>query len=190
MTSCAIANSPSGEPSRSYASHAASAWLIACGSARPISSTAARVERRAALHEFRQFLRPQLSVARQAIDLLDEVQQKAAIAIGHRAQRRAAIGRQGERTVELLFGAFEEGFERRVVKPAQYKDLGARQQRADQLKRRVLGRRADEDDGAVLDHGEKGILLRAIEAVDLVDKKERALPQLAALASAGEHLPQ
>ena len=50
----------------------------------------------------------------------------------------------------------------------------ARQQRRVQLERRVLGRRADERDDAGLDGRQERILLRAIEAVDLVAEEDRA----------------
>src|SRR4029079_190275 len=42
--------------------------------------------------------------------------------------------------------------------------------------------RADQDDGAVLHHREKTVLLGAIESVNLVDEKQRALPHFAAAA--------
>ena len=88
------------------------------------------------------------------------------------------------------FGALQQGFEIVVVEAAQHEDLGARQQRADQLEGRVLGRGADEDHRAVLDNRQKGVLLRAVEAVDLVDEEKRALAHLAALLRRVEHLAQ
>ena len=91
---------------------------------------------------------------------------------------------------EVLLGAAQQGFEVVVIEPAQHEDLGARQQRADQLEGRVLGRRADEDHRAVLDNGQKGVLLGAVEAVDLVDEEQRALAHLAALPGRLEHLAQ
>ena len=39
-------------------------------------------------------------------------------------------------------------------------------------------------------YGQKGVLLRAVEAVDLVDEQQRALPHLAALPGRLEHLAQ
>ena len=50
----------------------------------------------------------------------------------------------------------------------------AREQRAIDLERWILRRRADERDGAALDVREKRILLRAIQAMDLVDEEHRA----------------
>src|SRR2546426_12835871 len=49
-----------------------------------------------------------------------------------------------------------------------------RQQRLGQLEARVLGGSADQRDDAVLDPGEKGVLLRLVEAVDLVAEQDRA----------------
>src|SRR5205085_8793428 len=49
-----------------------------------------------------------------------------------------------------------------------------RSQRADDLERRVLGRRADERDRPVLDRGQQGVLLRLVEAMYLVDEERRA----------------
>src|SRR5579883_853827 len=63
-----------------------------------------------------------------------------------------------------------------------------RQERVVELDRWVLGGRADEDDGAVLHHGEEGILLGAVEAVHLVDEQKRALAGLAPRAGGVEHL--
>ena len=58
-------------------------------------------------------------------------------------------------------------------------DAGAGEQRRDDLERRVLGRGADERDRAVLDIRQDDVLLRLVEAVDLVDEEDRALPLLA-----------
>ena len=53
-------------------------------------------------------------------------------------------------------------------------DLRPRQQRRVDLERRVLGRRADQDDVAGLDARQEGVLLRLVEAVDLVDEEDGA----------------
>ena len=50
----------------------------------------------------------------------------------------------------------------------------ARQQRRVELERRVLGRRADEHDDALLDVRQERILLHLVEAVHLVDEQHRA----------------
>ena len=91
---------------------------------------------------------------------------------------------------ERIFGAPQQGFEVVVAEPAQHEDLGARQQRPDQLERRVLGGGADQDHGAVLDHRQKGVLLGAVEAVDLVDEQQGAVAHLAPFAGGVEHPAQ
>ena len=54
-------------------------------------------------------------------------------------------------------------------------DLAAGEQRAVQLEGRVLGRGADQDDVAGFDVRQEDVLLRAVEAVDLVEEEDRAL---------------
>ena len=53
-------------------------------------------------------------------------------------------------------------------------DGAARQQGGVHLERRVLRGRADERDGAALDVGQEGVLLRSVEAVDLVHEQNRS----------------
>ena len=52
----------------------------------------------------------------------------------------------------------------------------AREQRRVNLEIGVLGRGADEHERAILDGVEQRVLLRAVEAVDLVDEQDGALP--------------
>ena len=63
-----------------------------------------------------------------------------------------------------------------MVEAAQDQHLAARQQRGVELEARILGGRADERDGAVLDIGQEAVLLGAVEAVDLVHEQQRLLP--------------
>ena len=88
------------------------------------------------------------------------------------------------------FGALQQGFQVIIVEAPQYKDLRTRQQCADQFEGRVFRRGADEDHRAVLDDRQEGILLRAVEAMDLVDEKKGALAHLAAFPRRIEHLAQ
>ena len=90
----------------------------------------------------------------------------------------------------MRLGAGEQRFERRVVEPPQDEDLRPRQQRPVQLEGRVLGRRADQDHGAVLDIGQKSVLLRPVKAVDLIDEQQRAEPRLAAFSRRLEDFAQ
>ena len=55
----------------------------------------------------------------------------------------------------------------------QHEHLRARQQRRVHLERRILRRRADQDDVAGLDAREEGVLLRLVEAMDLVHEDDR-----------------
>ncbi len=56
----------------------------------------------------------------------------------------------------------------------------ARQQRAVDLERRILGGRADEDQRAVLDERQERVLLRLVEAMHLVEEQHGAAPVLLA----------
>ena len=80
---------------------------------------------------------------------------------------------------------------RRVVlaQRLEHEDLRARQQRRVHLERRVLGGRADEDDVAGLDARQEGILLRLVEAVDLVDEEDRAAARAVAAPPAPRPSP-
>ena len=55
----------------------------------------------------------------------------------------------------------------------QHKDLAAGQKSPVDLKGRILRRRADQDDRAFLHKGQKSVLLRFVEPVDLIDKDDR-----------------
>ena len=63
-----------------------------------------------------------------------------------------------------------------VFKPAKHEHLRSRQECGVDLERRVFGGRADEDDVAGLDARQEGVLLRLVEAVNLVDEDNRAAP--------------
>src|SRR4029077_19701712 len=54
-------------------------------------------------------------------------------------------------------------------------ELCSGQQRRVDLEVGVLGRRADEGDDSLLDTGKERVLLRLVEAVDLVEEQDRAL---------------
>ena len=87
-------------------------------------------------------------------------------------------------------GTGEQLFHRRLIKRLEHQHTRARQQRRDQLERRVLGRRADQHDGAVFHDWQKGILLGAVEAVNLVDEEQGPLPDLAPGPRRVEHFFQ
>ncbi len=114
----------------------------------------------------------------------------AAVAVGHGAQGGAAVGCYRQGPAGVLLGADQETVEGRVVQSAQDHDLAARQDRGVQLEGRVLGGGPDQDDRAVLHIRKEAILLGAVEAVDLVDEQEGALPHLPALGRGFEDLAQ
>jgi hypothetical protein len=86
--------------------------------------------------------------------------------------------------------AVEQHAQRPCVEPVQDQHLRAGEECRVQLEARVLGRRADQSDGAVLDIGQEAVLLGAIEAVDLVHEQQGALADRGMVARGGEHLAQ
>ena len=103
------------------------------------------------------------------------VEQEAAVAVGAGDQRLARLGGEREAGALERLGAADQLLERCMVEPAQDQHLAARQQRGVELEARVLGRRADQRHRAVLDVGQEAVLLRAIEAVDLVHEQQGLL---------------
>ena len=89
-----------------------------------------------------------------------------------------------------MFGAADQLGQRVVVQPPEDQHLAAREERGIQFEARVLGRRADERDRAVLDIRQEAVLLRAVEAVDLVHEQQGALTGAGGGARFGEHLFQ
>src|SRR5438874_10648290 len=63
-----------------------------------------------------------------------------------------------------------------IVQRLQDEDPAALQQRARQLEARILRRRPDERDDAVLDPRQERVLLAFVEAMDLIAEQDRALP--------------
>ena len=110
---------------------------------------------------------------------LQHRQGHAGVAVGVAQQRRAGLGveRHAQRREPALGvgqRAIHDGPERLGGEPLQHHHHAARAQRAVHLEARVLGGGADQRERAVLDRGEQRVLLRAVEAVDLVEEAERA----------------
>ena len=88
--------------------------------------------------------------------------------------QRIVVCRQlevAEAAVAIGQRAPQDRDDRRRLERLEHVDLRARQQRRVHLEGRVLGRRADQDDVAGLDPRKEGVLLRLVEAMDLVDEK-------------------
>jgi hypothetical protein len=88
------------------------------------------------------------------------------------------------------FRASSSSGRRRSRQTFQDEDLAARQQGRVQLERGVFRGRADQDHRAVLDIRQEAVLLGPVEAVDLVDEQQRALPHAAPFAGPLENLAQ
>ena len=110
-------------------------------------------------------------MARVALAPVDEVLERvvvdrrvlvaeAAFVVGERAARRAS---RRSSSLERL----------------EPEERAAREQRAGEREERVLGGRADEHEQPFLDEREQRVLLRAVEAVHLVEEEDRALALLA-----------
>ena len=90
----------------------------------------------------------------------------------------------------MRLGALQQGLDRLIVEPLEDEHAGPRQQRRIELEGRVLGGGAHQNDGAVFHMRQEGVLLAAVEAVDLVDEQQRAASLLAARLGGVEHLAQ
>lgn len=87
-------------------------------------------------------------------------------------------------------GPIEQARQRGGIEPVEDQHLGAAEHRGVELEARILGGRADQGDGAVLDIGQEAVLLRAVEPVDLVHEQERAPADPGIFLRLGEHLLQ
>ena len=149
------------------------------------------VDRRAALHHLLQAAASKVSpgrAARQTSSASVSAARPSPSAMRIKDARASASS--GSALPSMCLGAGEQLFDRAGVERLEHQDAGARQQRRNQFKRRILGGRADQHDGAVLHHRQEGILLGAVEAVNFVDEEQRALPGLTARPRRIEHLFQ
>ena len=81
------------------------------------------------------------------------------------AQAAIPVAQSAARTTPATAGGVER---------LEHKHLAAREQRRIEAEAGILGRRADQGDGAPLDVGKEGVLLGPVEAVDLVTEQDRA----------------
>ncbi len=124
---------------------------------------------------------------RDAVDLLGERQDGAAVAVGHADEAGARLLVERQRAA-LALRAGDQRLQRIRPQRLERQHLRAGHQRGVELEGRVLGGGADEGDGAVFHHRQEGVLLGAVEAVDLVHEQERAAADGARVAGALEHL--
>ena len=115
------------------------------------------------------------------------VEQEPPIAIGAGDQRIARFGREGEGPLERL-AAVEQLAQRLVIQPLEDQHLRAAEQCRIEREAGVFGRCAHQRHRAAFDKGQEAILLRTVEAVDLVHEQQRALTGLRGLVGSGEGL--
>ena len=127
--------------------------------------------------------------------VLERVERDARVAVGQPDQRferfivdldllRAeAAFRVGERAAHEARDLF-------VVEGVQHEDARAREQRRVDFERRVLRRRADQRDRAVLHVRQDGVLLRFVEAMNFVDEQHGAFPERASRLRLGDDRAQ
>lgn len=96
-------------------------------------------------------------------------------------RRFAGFHRQGQGTAQGVLGTLQQAFKRRIVQPAQHQDLTARQQRARQHEGRILRCGPNQNDRAILDKRQEGVLLATIEPMNFVHEQQCAFALLAPL---------
>jgi hypothetical protein len=108
---------------------------------------------------------------------------RIAIRVSRDARQRVIVRGEPERAdppVAIFQSATEDDDDVFRLEGLEHVHLRPREQRRVHLERRVLGRRADQDDVAGFDAWQKRILLCAIETMDLVDEQDGAAAQPAA----------
>ena len=110
---------------------------------------------------------------------LQHVERGAGVAVGQASDQaeRVVVGLGPERgQAALSVGERAAHDPEQIVlgEPVQDVDAAAREQCPVHLEGRVLGGRAHQHDRALLDVGQEGVLLRPVEAMDLVDEEDRA----------------
>ena len=110
---------------------------------------------------------------------LEDVERAARVAVGEPRDQpeRGGLGLdpgRPEPALGIRERARQDGDDVVLGERLQHVDPAARQQGGVHLEGRVLRRRADQRDGALFHVGQEGVLLRLVEAVDLVDEQDRA----------------
>jgi hypothetical protein len=144
------------------------------------------VDRHAAVEQLGEAGGIERGVDADALQGLDLIEQEAPVAVGRGDERGAGILGEGQGLFGEGFGAGDQFAKRGFVEAAQDEHLRAREQSSVERETGILGRGADESDGAVLDIWQETILLGAIEAVDLIDEQQCALAGAGGVARGGE----
>ena len=113
------------------------------------------------------------------------VEQEPAIAIGAGDQRIARLGGQRQGPLER-FAAVEQQAQRFPVEPLQDEHLRPAEQSGVEGEAGILGRRAHQRHRPAFDERQEAILLRTVEAVNLVHEQQRALAGLRSLVGSRE----
>ena len=108
--------------------------------------------------------------------LLDQVQKRAPVAIGHVQQRLAGIPRQRQGAAQVLFRPLRHALQIGRRQPVQHDHLCPAEQGGVEFERRILSSGPHQQDGAVFHMRQEPILLRLVETVDLIHEQQRALP--------------
>ena len=119
---------------------------------------------------------------------LERVQRGACVAFAaHREEAQRLLGNASP-SLSLRDRAGEHRLELLDAQLLQRVDAQPREQRAVDLERRVLGRRADQRHEPLLDRRQQRVLLGLVEAVDLVEEQDRGCAAgLAPVARALDH---
>jgi hypothetical protein len=108
---------------------------------------------------------------------------------------RVAIGIDGD-LLQQVVGRFQRNLGQRALQQrhdlrhgesAQGVHARAREQRRNHFERRILGGSADQDDVAALHVGQECVLLRFVEAMNLVDEQDGAAAHAAQALGIGHH---
>ena len=120
----------------------------------------------------------------QALRQFDQIERPARVAVGGQGQAPCLRLAQGQ--PQGVGAAAQDGLQLGLAERPQAIHPGPRQQRRVQFEGGVFGGGANQGQRAVFDKGQKGILLRLVEAVHLVDK-QHALAARGALGPPGRN---
>src|SRR5215213_244705 len=84
----------------------------------------------------------------------------------------------GQPALSVRESASQDGLHILARQRIEDEDTTAREQRARHFKGRILGRRSDKRDCSIFDGGQKRVLLRFVEAMNLVYEEHRSLALL------------